>query len=562
MATTYDGSVRIDTRIDTKGFNAGMKQVRSAAISALNNILLTTLRIGTVIRAVVGGIALIGGALIGAAVAFLHFGRIMIQGMKQGIDETSSFYQLILQLETQFNRVKGAIYSLFATLLQAALPAIIQIVDWLVRMLDIINQVVAALLGQKTVMRVVASSTDAVAAHTDKAAKNTEKLKKAAQGALAAFDQIDVLTKPQTAETPSADTGTGGLQFEEAPVDQKWLVFAEQIKQAFLDAIERIRAAWAKFVEIWNAFWNSPFGQLVRALWENFLETWSRIFENTWQTLLKIKEGIERIFKGITQFITGILKGDWRLAWEGLKNIVGGVMDTIHAFVTGTFENILIFFDGWKNAIKIGLDFVQGIWRNVWTVIQAFSIGVIATIQNAWADFKPWFQRTVIDPLRNAFGSALDWIRDKFNNAFSGISNIARGAFNGLIDSLNGVLRRIAEAVNGMASMFNQFSWMFGISLPTVSAPQIPHLATGAVIPPNSEFLAVMGDQRSGRNIEAPEALLRQLVSEELTKAISNQTINVNFTGDLAALVRLMKPEIDKENSRVGQSLATTGSAK
>jgi hypothetical protein len=43
----------------------------------------------------------------------------------------------------------------------------------------------------------------------------------------------------------------------------------------------------------------------------------------------------------------------------------------------------------------------------------------------------------------------------------------------------------------------------------------IPRLASGAVIPPNREFMAVLGDQTSVNNIEAPESLLRQIVREE-----------------------------------------------
>ena len=40
-------------------------------------------------------------------------------------------------------------------------------------------------------------------------------------------------------------------------------------------------------------------------------------------------------------------------------------------------------------------------------------------------------------------------------------------------------------------------------------------LAQGAVIPANHEFLAVLGDQKQGTNIEAPEELIRKIVREE-----------------------------------------------
>jgi len=81
-------------------------------------------------------------------------------------------------------------------------------------------------------------------------------------------------------------------------------------------------------------------------------------------------------------------------------------------------------------------------------------------------------------------------------------------------------------------------------------------LATGAVIPPNSEFLALLGDQRSGRNIEAPEDLIRQIMREE----IADQNINISFGGTMGALIRTLKPYINKENRRVGNSLVTGGS--
>ena len=55
-------------------------------------------------------------------------------------------------------------------------------------------------------------------------------------------------------------------------------------------------------------------------------------------------------------------------------------------------------------------------------------------------------------------------------------------------------------------------------------APQIPYLAQGAVIPPNAPFMAVLGDQRSGNNIEAPESLIRKIVREE-TRGMSSRRV-------------------------------------
>ena len=77
----------------------------------------------------------------------------------------------------------------------------------------------------------------------------------------------------------------------------------------------------------------------------------------------------------------------------------------------------------------------------------------------------------------------------------------------------------IAGVVNGVGSIVEKIGdaigkdWGFGI--PT-NPPVIPKLAQGAVIPPNRQFLAVLGDQKSGTNIEAPLDTIKQAVAEVL----------------------------------------------
>lgn len=55
--------------------------------------------------------------------------------------------------------------------------------------------------------------------------------------------------------------------------------------------------------------------------------------------------------------------------------------------------------------------------------------------------------------------------------------------------------------------------------IPSIPEAKIPRLAQGAVIPPNREFMAVLGDQRSGYNVEAPADLIRQMVIEGIQAA-------------------------------------------
>jgi len=578
MATQFDGSINIDTKLHTGGFNAGMKKVETTAQKSLNGVARNVAKsMGTVLNNVIGGflkfVRNVGIGLIGLIGLAAAFGERMIDSIQRNIDAESMLYKQTQLLREQYFRLQASILSIFSTLLVAALPTIIKIVDWLVRMLDIVNQVIAALTGQKTVQRVIASSVKDTADASGKAAKNTEKMKKEAKGALAAFDQIDVLAQKAAEDTDmgAGAAGAGGFRFEEVPIDQKWLTFAEQIKAVWLNAIQAIKDAWVRFVEIWNAFWSSPFGQLIQALWQNFIDTWKRIIENTRETLARIKEHIETIMTGISQFVTGILTGDWRLAWEGIKKIVGGVMGVIFELVRGTITNILILFDGWKKQIGLVFGFLLEILKSTWTLIQVIAVGAVKTIQGAWASLGVWFRANVTEPIRNAFASLINWLVSAWQgffhwlpsgwqNAFNTIVRIVQGALNNVISFVTHTINTIAAGINNILNLINS------IRMPSLNfggggiiaggvrlfgnVPLVPYLAQGAVIPPNAQFLAMLGDQRSGRNIEAPEELVRQIIREEMGNIKAQ--IEIEFTGSLSALARELQPEIKREEVRIG----------
>ena len=98
-----------------------------------------------------------------------------------------------------------------------------------------------------------------------------------------------------------------------------------------------------------------------------------------------------------------------------------------------------------------------------------------------------------------------------------------------------------------------------GFNIDPITAPQIPYLAQGAVIPANHEFLAVLGDQTNGTNIEAPLATIQQALAEVMEAYTGPQDITIRFAGDLAQLARVLKPYIDKEENRRGAKLVTGG---
>lgn len=126
------------------------------------------------------------------------------------------------------------------------------------------------------------------------------------------------------------------------------------------------------------------------------------------------------------------------------------------------------------------------------------------------------------------------------------------------------MIQGIVDGINAVIGVLNKLNfkipdWVpglggetFGFNIATMTAPQIPMLATGAVIPANAPFAAILGDQKHGTNIEAPESLLRDLIREELGRNQSRQdTIHNVIKLDGQVLYEAVK-KIDR---RVGTSL-------
>lgn len=90
------------------------------------------------------------------------------------------------------------------------------------------------------------------------------------------------------------------------------------------------------------------------------------------------------------------------------------------------------------------------------------------------------------------------------------------------------------------------------------SANQIPKLANGAVIAPNKPFLAMLGDQTSGTNIETPLSTMKQAFDESLNKrggVSSGGTLYATLQVDGVTFARLVAPYMDRENVRRGVTL-------
>lgn len=155
-----------------------------------------------------------------------------------------------------------------------------------------------------------------------------------------------------------------------------------------------------------------------------------------------------------------------------------------------------------------------------------------------------------------AFGET---IRNGFTAGFIGVGDDVTLVCNTIIGNFEIMLNQIVKAINALTSGYNTIASSVGTSplvgtVADIQLERIPKLATGAVIPPNQQFLAILGDQRSGTNIEAPLSTIEQAVQNvfDRNSVGGNQEIVIRFEGTPAQMVRELRPYIVKENHRIG----------
>ncbi len=281
-----------------------------------------------------------------------------------------------------------------------------------------------------------------------------------------------------------------------------------------------------------------------------------------WDCIVSFFSGLAQWFYDtvilpIVTFFTDLWNGIVGLATAAWDGIVG-----VWTVVSSWFYNTLIAP-------------IANFFKGMWDGIVGLATGAWNLIQGAWQAAADWFNNTIVQPIANFFGSLWEgiqtgasvlvdfiqtWVIDPIVNAFKFLYNGVVGIFEGIINGFIGIINGFISGINGVIWAINLIPFVDIPEIPHLAPMNIPRLAQGAVIPPNREFMAVLGDQHSGTNIEAPlETIMDAMRIVMGEGGGAGREITINFAGSLAEFVRNLKPYIDKENSRVGGSLIARG---
>jgi len=523
---------------------------------------------------------------------------------------SGSYSGKVSALGVSFTNLKVAVGNSIIPIINQILPYIKSAIDTLVIFFNKVADIMNAFFGTKISMAdtadaasSIADSTDAAATAQDNLADSTTAAGKAAKGALASFDELNVLaqdtstkdagstgassgsTASVSVDTSSATTGLTDLEKKVAAFKEKFLAFI----QPTIDAFDRLKTALIPLGEtIWSGLkwaWDNilvPFGSWVAGkavpafldllaaevtilnsalialkpfaqwLWDNFLKplaVWTGgeiiyYLNSLTDAFLKLSDWINNNQGSLSTmttvidaffgsfifdtpwFITNVispLKSAFSELGDSFKELINAIDISGAALIT-------FFMTNFWPSLKIVIDWLTNYFSNginiVWGLIQ-WAISVIGTGITIGADyivsvFKILLTSIsgVVSGIITAVSGIYEFIAGVFTLnwklAWTGAVNVFRGIANIIISIVNGMVNGVISGINAVISALNTVhvnipSWVpgvggqsYGVNLGHVSGIQIPYLAQGAVIPPNAAFAAVLGDQKSGVNIESP----------------------------------------------------------
>ena len=219
-----------------------------------------------------------------------------------------------------------------------------------------------------------------------------------------------------------------------------------------------------------------------------------------------------------------------RMATE-IENSVSGIPDSYDKTFSSAYEKVTGAFDGTKSYFQ---QVAEGVKAPFGTMGEYFD----DTFTDAWGNVVDVFQTDT---------PHFQSIQDSISGSFKTMIN---GMITGVNNSITSPFQTLSSLISRMKGMDVGGSKIFS-GLPNINVPKIPRLAQGAVLPPNNPFIAMVGDQKSGTNIETPLDTMVEAFRQAMRESggESHAPIILNLNGK-----QIAQAVWDEENKRYKQT--------
>lgn len=331
-------------------------------------------------------------------------------------------------------------------------------------------------------------------------------------------------------------------------------------------AIESISNVWIGLVNTMAGAWNewgepifTGIKAAVKTTGDVFLDIWNNMLQPVWENALDVidrvwSEHLQPLLANFLDFVGEIVTCATTIYNNFIAPVVGFLSELLGPIFIAIFDSI-----GNKVGVVVGT--IADLMNDTITVFK----GVIQFIKGVFS---------------GDWEGAWNGIVTAFDGIFSGIVDIAKGPINMVIGLINGMLDGLESGINSIVRKVNSLSfdvpdWVpviggdhFGFDLPEVGFGNVPYLAEGGYVKPNTPQLAMIGDNRHQGEVVAPEDKLLDMAqkaaamassAELLAEAISilKQILKILETMDLDIQLdgkSLKKYVVDKINEHTKQT--------
>lgn len=425
---------------------------------------------------------------------------------------------------SSLNQIKANLMTAFAPIYNACLPAINSLMNALSKVTGTLAVFVSGLFG--TSLKDAKKQAEGLSKSLDDTAKSGEK----ASGSLASFDNLEVISDSGSSASGGVNSGSninydGEIVYSQKLLDilnkiSKWVTDNSEIVIGFIGGVTGALIA-LKLLGL-DPIQSLGIGIALAGAIILIQGIINFIKDPSWENFGTILTGLSLILAGVAIAMLAVNAAN-PVAWIMLA--IAAVV-ALGAVIIKNWDSIKeVFSKIWSwisekviEPVKTGFASAGEYLKEKWNKVKEFFSGLWEGMKdgakNAWEGIKKVFS-TVATFFKNIFtnawegvkrvfsvgGKIFDGIKDGILNGFKAIANSIIGGINKVVsipfNGINFALKKIRDIEFLGISPFKNL-------IKTINVPQIPKLATGAVIPPRSEFMAILGDQRRGVNIETP----------------------------------------------------------
>lgn len=447
-------------------------------------------------------------------------GALVFNLLSSGLREVTSYFGTALKANSEFSasfaQLKGAFLTAFQPIYEVVLPALIYMMRVLTAIIQVVGNFFSAITGKNTAQmaknaKALNNQAGAISGVGDAAEQAAKQL--------AGFDEINRLESMDKGSTG----GGGGVSSGSGEIlpDFEPLEITEDLERilALVGAIGAGLLAW-KIASMFTDSLSLAAG-LGLAVGGAFLYAynWADAFSNgiSWENL------------------SGMLAG--MLVLAGGLGLAFGTVGAAIGLLIGSVGLIIAAFAEFKRTGELTDEMLVALALAITGIGAAISL-----VTGSWIP--------LIIGLLLSFGVTLAKTNEDVRAFVEGVINF----FLELWEWLKAIFQNIVDNWNSIWGSINQYHTTGTIGPQSYSAasyartPEVPALARGAVLPANKPFLAMVGDQKNGTNVEAPLETIKQALSEVMAQ--QGFDVGIEFRGDLAALARILAPVITKEQRR------------